>query len=89
MGGMGKKYVLRLPRIDQPGNLPPFDDIFVYEFFFPRILTVDLFMTIDALGQFGDSGKGPVFPEKMTAITAIINFLFVQDMVETDGLSFL
>jgi hypothetical protein len=80
---------LRLPGIDQPGNLPPFDNIFVYEFCFRRILAVDLFMTINALGQCGNSGICPVFSEKITAFTTIINLLFVQGMVVSDRLFFL
>jgi hypothetical protein len=80
---------LRLPGIDQPGNLPLLGNIFVYEFFFLRILTVDLFMTIDALGQFGDPGISAVFSEKMAAFTAIFNLFIVQDMVEVNGLLFL
>mgnify|MGYP001813236635 CR=1 FL=1 len=89
MGGVRKKYVLRLPRIDQPGNLPLLGNIFVYEFCFLRILSVDLFMTINALGQFGDTGIRAVFPEKMAAFTAIFNLFIVQGMVEVNRLLFL
>jgi hypothetical protein len=80
---------LGLPRIDQPGNLPVFGNIFVYEFSFLRILPVDLFMAINALGQCGDSGIRAVFPEKMAAFTAIFDLFIVQGMVEVNGLLFL
>ena len=89
MRDMRKEYAIRLSRINQPGDLPAFGNIFFDKFFLLGGFTQYLFMAVNTLGEFRNSGVSAVFPEKMTAFTARINLCVVQRMIKFNGLFFL
>ena len=74
---MGEEYTIRLPGIDQPRYFSAFGNILGDKFFFLRIFPIHFLMTVNTLRQRRNSGIGPVFPEKMTAFTALFNQFIV------------
>jgi len=82
MRNMGEKHAIGLPGIYQPRHFTVLFNILRHKFFLLRAFPLDLFMTIDALGQLRDPGVGAVLTEKMTAFTPVIHQFVVQGMIE-------
>jgi len=89
MGGMGKENAIGLPGVYQPWNFSFLGDILLYKFDLIRTYSLNLFMTIDALGKLRSPGEGTVFPKKMTAFASVIDFFDMKDMVKVNGLFFI
>ena len=85
MGGMGKENAIGLPGVYQPWYFSFLGDILLYKFDLIRTYSLNLFMTIDALGKLRSPGEGTVCPKKMTAFASVIDFFDMKDMVKSMG----
>ena len=82
VGGVGKEDAVRLPGIDQPGDLFFLENVLFDKNRFILGLAKGLFrMAFQAGIQLGNTGKGAVLAVKVTGITAT-GFAHVKGMVK-------
>jgi hypothetical protein len=79
---MGKEDTVRLPGINQPGDLPVIPDIFVDENFFILGYALHICVTFNTLIQFRGTGIGTIITEKMAALATVQHHLTVKGVVE-------
>jgi hypothetical protein len=86
VGGMGVENVVRLPRIDPPGNFPVLLDEILHQFALVLGISHGRLMAFLALLHSGNAGEGAIRSECVTVFTIAV---LMGDVAKIHGLHFL